>query len=82
MDRVNLILSNELQEFVDYQVEIGNFNSASSYIESLISRAKAGSEHIETLLVEGLDGGDAIPLDSDEWIRMRGEVRERLSRGR
>ncbi len=81
MASVNLNLPEELQQFVNGQVEAGEFEGASAYIEALIARAKKGKDQLEALLIEGLDSGDPIPLDPDEWNQIRGEVRERLSNG-
>lgn len=79
MANVNLNLSQDLQRFVEGQVEAGDFEGASAYIESLIARAKHGKETVESLLIEGLDSGDAVPLDAAEWASIRSEVNERLS---
>lgn len=81
MADVNLNLPEELEQFVNGQVEAGAFEGASAYIEALIARAKKGKDQLESLLIDGLDSGDPIPLDSDEWSRIRGEVTERLSSG-
>ena len=81
MANVNLDLPEELQQFVNGQVEVGDFEGASAYIEELVARAKKGKEKLEALLIEGLDSGDPISLDADEWSRIRGEVTERLSNG-
>jgi antitoxin ParD1/3/4 len=81
MASVNVRLTDELQEFVDGQVETGHFDDASEYIEALIARAKEGKEKLELLLIEGLDSGNAIPLDEAEWDRIRNDVTERLSSG-
>ena len=81
MADVNLNLPEDLQQFVNGQVEAGEFEGASAYIEALIARAKKGKDLLESLLVEGLDSGEPIALDADEWNRIRGEVTERLSNG-
>lgn len=81
MATVNLNLSEELQEFVNSQVETGQFDGASGYIEALIARAKNGKEKLEALLIEGLDSGVPIPLDADEWARIRHDVEQRISNG-
>ena len=81
MATVNLKLSEELQAFVNSQVEAGRFDGASGYIEALIARAKNGKENLEALLIEGLDSGDPIPLDADEWTRIRHDVEQRISNG-
>lgn len=81
MASVNLNLTEELQQFVNGQAEAGEFDGAGAYIEALIQRAKKGKDHLEALLIEGLDSGDPIPLDDDEWNRIRSEVKDRLSNG-
>ena len=81
MASVNLNLSEELQQFVNGQVEAGEFDGADGYIEALIERAKKGKEKLEALLIEGLDSGDPIPLDANEWSRIRGDVEQRLTNG-
>lgn len=82
MASVNVHLSKELQQFVEEQVEVGDFGGADEYIEALIARAKKGKERVETLLIEGLDSGDPIPLDAGEWNRIRDEVHGRLCDGK
>jgi len=81
MAGLSLNLGEELQQFVNSQVEAGEFDGPSAYIEALISRAKKGKEKLEELLIEGLDSGDPIPLDADEWSRIRGEVTDRIANG-
>ncbi len=81
MTTVNLNLSEELRQFVDGQAEAGRFDGPAGYIESLIERAKNGKEKLDVLLIEGLDSGDPIGLDAEEWGRIRRDVEQRLSNG-
>jgi antitoxin ParD1/3/4 len=81
MTIVNLNLSEELQQFVNGQAEAGRFDGPAEYIEALIERARNGKEKLEALLIEGLDSGDPISLDADEWNRVRRDVEQRLSDG-
>jgi len=81
MTTVNLNLSEELQQFVKVQAEAGRFDGPAEYIEALIERARNGNEKLEALLIEGLDSGDPIPLNPDEWSRIRHDVQQRLSDG-
>jgi antitoxin ParD1/3/4 len=76
-----LNLSDELQQFVNSQVLAGHYESPTAYVETLISRAKKGNDRIEQLLIEGLGSGDAVPLDSNEWGKIREEVQRRLKNG-
>jgi antitoxin ParD1/3/4 len=79
MATVNLNLSEELKDFVNSQVESGKFDGASGYIEALIARAKNGKDKREALLIEGLESGNPVPLDADEWVRIRQDVEQRIS---
>ena len=81
MSMVNLNLPEELEQFVQGQTQTGRFGSPAEYIEALIKRAKNGKERLESLLIEGLDSGDAMPLDAAEWGRIRRDVEQRLSHG-
>jgi len=81
MASINVNLSDELEQFVAGQVETELFAGASEYIETLIERAKEGKEKIDSLLIEGLDSGDPIPLDAVQWSRIHSEVTERISHG-
>lgn len=36
-------------------------------------------DQLAALLVQGLDSGDPIPLDANEWSRIREDVARRLS---
>ncbi len=74
MSTVNLNLSQELQAFVNGQTAAGQYDGPAEYIEALIERAKQGKERIESLLVEGLDSGEAIPLDAAQWCRIRSRI--------
>ena len=81
MASVNVNLSEDLQQFVDSQAEMGQFDGAGAYIEALIRQAQKGKLQLEALLIEGLDSGDPIPLDDAEWDRIRSDVGDRLSNG-
>lgn len=81
MTTVSLNLPEELQEFVNGQADAGQFDGPAGYIQALIERAKNGQDKLEALLIDGLDSGDPIPLDADEWTRIRRDVEQRLSNG-
>jgi len=82
MTRIDFELAPDLAQFVDQQVATGRFDAPAAYIKSLLKRAKQGNERLESLLIEGLDSGDTIPLNQQEWERIREDVAERLSDGK
>lgn len=79
MSSVNINLSDDLQQFVLVQTEVGQFNGPSDYIESLVALAKQSKDSLESYLEAGLDSGEPIILDALEWKSIRNEVSERLT---
>jgi antitoxin ParD1/3/4 len=60
MATLNISMPDELRTFVQSRVNTGEYQSASDYLRDLIRHDR---EEIERLLVEGLESGQAIPLD-------------------
>jgi|APSaa5957512622_1039677.scaffolds.fasta_scaffold161797_1 antitoxin ParD1/3/4 len=60
MATLNISLPDQLREYINLRVGSGEFQSASDYLRDLIRHDK---EHLERLLVEGVDGGESKPLD-------------------
>jgi len=79
MTTLNITLSNELRDFVDDQARAGRFDGPAGYVQALIEQAKNGRDHLESLLIEGLDSGDPITLDGEEWARIHEDVQQRMS---
>ncbi|QDU31080.1 hypothetical protein ETAA8_62330 [Anatilimnocola aggregata] len=79
MTNVTLNLSDELQQFVASETAAGQFDSPAGYIAALIERAKDGKEQLHAQLIEGLESGDPIQLDADEWSRIRRDIEQRRS---
>ncbi len=79
MAEITVILPEDLKQFVDGQIDVGGYGDASEYIGKLLIRAKDGKQRLESLLIEGLDSGDPIRLDDDQWNKIRSEVHDRLT---
>ncbi|WP_254512207.1 ribbon-helix-helix domain-containing protein [Anatilimnocola floriformis] len=77
MTNVTLQLSDDLQQFVASETQAGQFAGPAAYIQALIERAKLGKAKLADLLIEGLDSGEPIPLNTAEWQRIRAEVEQR-----
>lgn len=76
MPTMNISLPERMREYVERQVESGKYSSSSEYIRELIrldERARA-REKLESLLVEGLESGDASALDAGEFEAIRREA--------
>jgi len=79
MAEISVHLTDELQQFVEGQASGEGYGTPSGYIQSLASRAKQGTQRLESLLIEDPDSGEAIPRDDAEWARIRDEVHNRLA---
>ena len=80
MAEIMVNLPEDLKHFVDGQIDVGGYGDASEYIGKLLVREKDGKQRLDSLLIEGLDSGDPIPLDDDQWNRIRSEVHDRLTK--
>jgi antitoxin ParD1/3/4 len=75
MQSMNISLPDPLKQFVDGQISLGRYSSASEYVRELIradERRKA-EEMLETKLLEGLSSaeGELTPAD---WSAIRKEA--------
>lgn len=80
MTQISLSLDEDLNAFVQSQVQTGKYESANDYFVSLLSRIKAGKQNLEALLLEGIESEGPKPLDDSVWQTIRAEVAERLSK--
>jgi antitoxin ParD1/3/4 len=80
MDTMNISLPPALKEYVDAQVNTGNFSTVSEYIRQLIceDQKRKEREDIDRKLMEAVDGG-TTPLTAKDWQYLREEIRRRAS---
>jgi len=66
---IHVELPEAAQSFVEEQVASGRFSDASDFIANLVEQARlhATQEHVERLLLEGLDSGPPIEMGNDWW---------------
>jgi len=75
MQTMNISLPDPMKQFVDGQIALGRYSSASEYVRELIradERRKAADE-LETKLLEGLRGVES-ELTPDDWKSIRMEA--------
>jgi antitoxin ParD1/3/4 len=78
---MNVSLPASLRAFVEAQVVCEGYTSASEYVRELIRKARqkqAAQEHLEELLLVGLESGPATEWTDDDWAGLRRRVAERL----
>jgi antitoxin ParD1/3/4 len=72
---IQVQLPETAQSFVEEQVASGRFTSASDFITNLIEQARLHAAHdrVERLLLEGLDSGPPMEIDSGWWQKKSNE---------
>jgi antitoxin ParD1/3/4 len=60
MATLNISMPDELRAFIETRVNMGEYQNASDYLRDLIRHDR---EEIDQLLMEGIESGQAIPLD-------------------
>lgn len=81
METMNVAIPGPLKQFVQERVCGGGYGSVSEYIRELIraDQKRAARERIEAEILKGLDSGDAVEMDTDDWKAIREEVLRRHS---
>ena len=78
---LNISLPDQVQTFVEEQAIAAGFNSANEYVYQLILREQeriAQQEHIESLLLEGLESGEPVEATEDWWEQKRTQLVKRF----
>lgn len=78
MTTMNISLPENLKEFIDAQVQSGGYSTSSEYIRELICKdqKKKLAQRLNSLLLEGLESGEPIPVDADYWEAKRRKLLE------
>lgn len=81
MKTMNVSLPDPMRDYVDLQVQSGGYGSASEYIRDLIrqDQKRKAQEQLETMLLEGLNSGDATQMSDRDWQEIRQAVRDKLN---
>nr|WP_290227970.1 type II toxin-antitoxin system ParD family antitoxin [Trichocoleus desertorum] len=78
---VNISLPDQIQSFLDQQATAAGFDTASEYVYHLILQEQerlSQQERVESLLLEGIDSGEAIEATDDWWNQKRQQLVERF----
>jgi len=70
---MNISLPEALREFVDEQVALGGFSSASEYVRQLIREAQDGAA-AEAKLLKAIERGGRIELTDEYWQKKDSRV--------
>jgi antitoxin ParD1/3/4 len=71
---LNITLPDRAIDFIEKQAIANGFSMPSEYVLHLILREQerlATKEHVESLLIQGLDSGSAIEVTDDWWSQLK-----------
>ena len=76
MQTMNISLPEGLKQFVDKQITLGRYSSASEYVRELIrdDEKRKAQEWFEAMLLEGINS-EETPMTAQDWIDIRKEGR-------
>ncbi len=81
MATLTVSLSKPLKEFVDDQIAVGNYGSASAFFSALVQaeRKRKAEEKLLALVKEAEESGPATPWTAEDMQRIRREGLKRLA---
>jgi antitoxin ParD1/3/4 len=80
MSIVNILLPDQMTQYIDERISDGSYNTAGEYLRELIreDQKRRSAERVEAMLVRGLES-PISEWTKDDAGRMKGQVRERLA---
>lgn len=81
MTSINIALPESMKVYIEQQIAITGYSTASEYIRDLIyqDQKRHSQVQVETLLLEGLDSGMETPMTSPDWDGIRRAVHNNLA---
>jgi antitoxin ParD1/3/4 len=76
MTNLTVSLPEVLTAYLQAQIAAGYYNTPDDYIQALIQQDKVRKEHLEPLILAGLESGDATPMTSTDWESIRAAIRK------
>ena len=72
---MNISLPAPLKSWIEEQVALGGYSTASEFVRELLRREQAGAarERIDARLIEALDSGPAREMNQQRWQHIRRE---------
>jgi len=76
MQTMNISLPDPMKDFVQEQVNIGGYSSASEYVRELVraDQKRKAKENLETVLLEALKSAPET-VTPEWWSKLRKEIR-------
>jgi antitoxin ParD1/3/4 len=82
MKSINISLPDSMRTYIEEQVAKGGYSSVSEYFRELVrdDQKRKATEHLEAMLLEGLNSGTATEMTTKDWEDIRQAVRERINK--
>ncbi|MDZ8106974.1 MAG: type II toxin-antitoxin system ParD family antitoxin [Nostoc sp. DedQUE12a] len=82
MKAINISLPDTMQAYVERQVAEGRYSSVSEYFRELVrqDQKQVAQERLETMVLEGLNSGDATEMTIQDWEDMRQTIRGKINK--
>jgi antitoxin ParD1/3/4 len=79
MQTMNISLPDPMKQYVEEQVTVGDYSSASEYMRELVraDQKRNAREQLERTLLESLLEGDAQEATPEFWATLRTELSKR-----
>ena len=80
MTTLNISLPDNLRGWIDARVKKGDYSSASDYMRDLIRNDRRSNAELDELLLEGINSGDPIVVNSSFWEKKRQQLKMRIDK--
>ena len=79
MQTMNISLPDPMKQYVEEQVTVGDYSSASEYMRELVraDQKRNAREQLELTLLESLAEGEAEEVTPEFWSTLRAELGKR-----
>ena len=82
MKSMNISLPDTMRDYIEEQVAQGGYSSVSEYFRELVrqDQKQRANERLQTMLLEGLNSGNAKEMTAQDWEDIRQAVREKTNK--
>lgn len=80
MTSLNISLPKSMRTWIDQQVKVGGYSTASEFVREVLREAQKARarQELEQKLIEGIESGPAIAVDDRYWDDLRKRVSSRI----
>ena len=82
MKSMNISLPDTMRDYIEEQVAQSGYSSVSEYFRELVRQDQKlrANERLQTMLLEGLNSGNATEMTAQDWEDIRQAVREKTNK--